>query len=378
MQDSTREFQVFAKPVGPRCNLACDYCYYLEKGSLFSGESNTVMSYGLLEKYIKQHIEATTDQQVSFSWHGGEPILAGIDFFRSMVTLQRNYKPEGKAIINGIQTNGTLLDKEWCRFLSEESFLVGLSIDGPPEMHNAHRQTAGGGETHDLALQGWKLLKQFGISYEILCVINSLNVKYPPEVYRYFRDSGALFITFLPLVERTGGVISDRTVPSEAFGDFLIAVFEEWKANDIGRIKVQVFEEALRTAFHQDHTLCIFKKDCGGVPVVEHNGDFFSCDHYVDHNHLIGNIGDQSLASMLDSSRQGDFGRLKSETLPAYCRDCEVVDMCNGECPRNRFITTPDGEAGLNYLCAGYKKFFSHCRPFTKAVAHLWRQQSSG
>ena len=366
-----REFQIFVKPVGAVCNLSCSYCYYLCKKGLYPEKGSSRMSDDLLKKYIIQQIEATTDDVVMFSWHGGEPLLAGLDFYKKAVAIQKKYNPAGKKIINGIQTNGTLLDETWCRFLSEENFLVGISIDGPEEFHNRYRYDCNGKGSFSRVMRGYELLKKNGVTTEILCVLNSQNVRHPLKVYDFFKGLGAKYLTFLPLVERDPGSasgVSIDSVPAEQFGIFLSEIFDQWVQKDIGRIKIQIFEEASRRAFNQDHTLCIFKVNCGGVPVVEHNGDFYTCDHYVDSDHLIGNINYSSLAEFLDSERQQAFGKLKSETLPRYCRECKFLDMCNGECPKNRFINTPDGEPGLNYMCSGYKIFFEHCQPFIQAL----------
>lgn len=370
-----REFQIFVKPVGAVCNLRCSYCYYLCKKELYSEKESPRMSDDLLAKYIIQQIEATTDEVVMFSWHGGEPLLAGLDFYKKAVAIRKKHNPADKKIINGIQTNGTLLDENWCRFLSEENFLVGISIDGPEEFHNRHRYDSNGKGSFRRVMHGYELLRRYGVTTEILCVLNSQNVAHPLAVYDFFKGIGAEYLTFLPLVERNpesvSGVSID-SVPAEQFGIFLSEIFDQWVQKDIGRIKIQIFEEASRRAFNQDHTLCIFKVNCGGVPVIEHNGDFYSCDHYVDSDHLIGNINHSSLEEFLDSERQQTFGKSKSETLPRYCRECNVLDMCNGECPKNRFINTPDGEPGLNYLCSGYKLFFEHCQPFISSLRTLW------
>ena len=376
--DRQREFQIFVKPAGAKCNLDCSYCYYLEKDELYPGTKKWVMADALLEEYIIQHIGATTSQTVFFSWHGGEPTLAGLDFFRKAVSIQKKHLPSGATLLNGIQTNGTLINDEWCRFFAEENFMVGISIDGPPEMHNLYRVDKQGKGLYSQVLNGYQLLQRYNVTTEILCVLNAMNVNYPLEVYRFFKGLGARFLTFLPLVERqhdspTG--VTPESVPAEAFGRFLVRVFDEWVEHDIGSIKIQVFEEALRTAFNQEHTLCIFKENCGGVPVVEHNGDFYSCDHYTDKEHLLGNIRDHNLAYFLDSPRQRDFGRKKSSTLPEYCIQCPVKNMCNGECPKNRFIKTPAGESGLNYLCSGYRMFFTHCKPFVETVRAAWKNQ---
>ncbi len=375
----SREFQIFVKPAGPQCNLACDYCYYLGKSAWYDAGTKFRMPDEVLELYIRQHIEATTDKVITFSWHGGEPLLAGIDFYRKALAWQHKYCPPGKQIINGMQTNGTLLTEDWCRFMAEHDFVVGISLDGPEALHNQYRKTTSGQGTFASVLKGYDLLVMHGLDPEILCVLNRVNAKYPQEVYGFFRHLGAGYITFIPLVEPLGnkGEVSKRTVNPVDFGRFLCTVFDTWRAGDIGRVKVQLFEEALRTAFQQDHTLCIFKRECGGVPVVEHNGDFFSCDHFVDPVHLLGNITDRPLAEMLDSERQQKFGRAKHESLPLYCRQCEVLDMCNGECPKNRIAFTPDGESGLNYLCAGYRQFFNHCRPFAEAVSKAYGSRNA-
>jgi uncharacterized protein len=378
MSKTEREFQIFAKPVGAVCNLNCTYCYYLIKKEIYPADSSFLMPDDLLEKYVIQHIEATTDDIITFSWHGGEPLMAGIDFYRKAVALQQKYKPEGKILSNGLQTNGTLLNDEWCRFLSENGFTVGVSIDGPAEFHNLNRLARNGRNTSDEVITGFNLLKKYGITPEVLCVVNSANVRFPLEVYNYLKQLGPEYLAFLPLVEKdpdSPSGASENSVPAKEFGIFLGRVFDEWVEKDIGEIKIQVFEEAIRPAFGQDHTLCIFKTDCGGVPVVEHNGDFYSCDHYVNNEHLLGNINDKSLTYFLDSEKQQAFGKAKSLTLPAYCKNCEVLAMCNGECPKNRFIFSPDGEPGLNYLCEGYKYFFNHCRPFVEAISFAWKNQ---
>jgi uncharacterized protein len=374
----SREFQIFVKPVGAACNLRCSYCYYLKKKNLYPKASTFLMSDDILEKYIIQHIEASTEQVIIFSWHGGEPTLAGIDFFRRAIKFQKKYKPAGRTIINGIQTNGTLLNDEWCSFLADENFSVGISIDGPGELHNKHRRISKKEPSLARVLKGYNLLQKHKVNTEILCVLNSHNVKYPLIIYDFFKQMEAGFITFLPLVitaMESPSQVTPDSVSAEEFGQFLIKVFDKWVEEDIGKIKIQIFEEAARTAFNQEHTLCIFKPSCGGVPVVEHNGDFYSCDHYVDNEHFLGNIMNKSIVYFLDSPSQKAFGQAKSITLPKYCFECPVKEMCNGECPKNRFIKTPDGEPGLNYLCQGYKLFFTHCQPFVEALKLTWQNQ---
>jgi uncharacterized protein len=372
MQTDLPDFQIFAKPVGSACNLSCRYCYYLDKSKLYAEKDLKNMSDDILEEYIRQHIEATQGSVILFSWHGGEPTLAGLDFYKKAVAIQKKYNPPGKKIMNGIQTNGTRIEENWCKFLLEEKFVVGISLDGPPELHNFNRLTKGGLSSFQDTMKGYDQLLMTGIDPEILCVVNAENVRFPLDVYRFFRHLGASYVTFIPLVEKLTGsldTVTARSVPARDFGNFLCAIFDEWIQHGIGRIKVQIFEEAIRRAFNQEHTLCIFKPVCGGVPVVEHNGDFYSCDHFVDKEHLIGNIGKTPIAEMLTCERQQSFGLNKVKSLPRYCMKCEVSGMCNGECPKNRFISSPDGEPGLNYLCEGYKIFFKHCRPFVESVA---------
>jgi uncharacterized protein len=374
----SQEFQIFVKPVGADCNLKCKYCYYLDKRKLYPSKYGRLMTDDILEKYIIQHIRASSEGAINFSWHGGEPLLAGIDFFRKAVSLQKKYKPSGSDIINGIQTNGTLLNDEWCRFLAEEKFITGISIDGPCEIHDIFRRTKNNRGTFLMVMRGYELLMKHGIIPEILCVVNAQNVKHPQVLYDFFKGLGARYISFLPLVEKRPDTItgvSRRSVPSHDFGVFLSRIFDEWVEKDIGNLKIQIFEEAIRTAFNQEHTLCIFRENCGGVPVLEHTGDFYPCDHYVDVHNLHGNINTHTLDYLLECQGQKEFGLAKSRTLPRYCIECGVRKMCNGECPRNRFITSPDGEPGLNYLCSGYRYFFNHCLPFIEAVSIAWQYQ---
>lgn len=374
-----REFQVFVKPVGARCNLRCRYCYYIDKEKIITGKKIQLMSDEILEKYIIQHFEASSGTEVFFSWHGGEPTLAGLDFYRKALTFQKKHRPFSYTVYNGIQTNGTLIDREWCEFLADNNFYVGVSIDGYGELHDRFRINKDGRPSFHEAIEGYKLLRKFNVRTEILCVVNSVNVEKPIEVYRFFKELGAQFITFLPLVIRDASKkekVSEMSVTSEKFGVFLCKIFDEWVSEDIGKIKIQIFEEAIRPAFNQEHTLCIFKKICGGVPVVELNGDFYSCDHYVDNEHYIGNISSSSIEQMLSSEKQLYFGLEKLRSLPQYCLECEVRDMCNGECPKNRFNNTPSGESGLNYLCHGYKIFFKHIMPFVQAVSAEWHRRN--
>jgi len=377
MAETPQRFQVFVKPVGPVCNLACRYCYYVGKTGLCADGARPRMTDGLLEEYITQHIKASRSQEIRFSWHGGEPTLLGLEGFRTVVELQRKHLPPGRRIVNGLQTNGTFLDDDWCRFLSAERFAVGLSLDGPAELHDALRVTRSGNPTHQQVSQAFGRLRAHQIDPDILCVVSVLNVGHPARVYRYFRETGARRITFLPLVERQvdqAAGVSAHSVPAEVYGEFLCTIFDEWKVNDIGRVGVQIFDEAARTAQGSESAVCIFRRTCGDIPVVEHNGDFYSCDHYVDAAHRLGSIQDTPLADLLASPEQTAFGRIKASALPQCCKACDVRAMCNGGCPRNRFGSTPDGEAGLNYLCTAYKRFFRHFRAFQAQVAHTARQ----
>jgi uncharacterized protein len=380
MAVASRGFQVFVKPAGAACNLACRYCYYLGKGQPGAEGWPARMPEDLLEDYIAQHITASPDEVIRFSWHGGEPTVLGVDYFRRIVEIQRTHRTAGRTIANGMQTNGTLLDEEWGRFLAAEGFSVGLSLDGPRELHDRYRLTRDGTPSFDATMRGYEILRRHLVPTDILCVVSAANVAHPAEVYGFFREIGASYVTFLPLVEprpdAQGGVSPD-TVPAEAWGDFLCAVFDEWVDRDIGRIKIQIVEEAARTAFGQEHSLCIFRPACGDIPVLERNGDFYSCDHFVDAGHRVGNFRETPLIELLESPAQLAFGLAKSENLPCVCRACEVLMMCNGECPKNRFARAPDGEPGLNYLCAGYKKFFTRVRPFVAEVAAEWRRQNA-
>jgi len=376
---ASREFQVFVKPVGSTCNLDCHYCYYVKKELLYPRGESFRMADDILEEYIVQHIDASPSSVIRFSWHGGEPTVLGLDYFRKIVALQRKHQPAKRRIINGIQTNGTLLDEDWCRFLAAEGFAVGLSLDGPQEMHDRHRVTRSQKPTHDQVMRGYQLLQQHQIHCDILCVVNAHNVQYPIQIYRFFKQIKAQYLSFLPLVELqpdSPAGVSHRTMPAKAWGDFLCVIFDEWVDRDVGRIKVQIFEEAAGTALGQEHALCIFRQTCGDIPVIEHNGDFFSCDHFVDAEHHMGNIQETQLAELLENPTQRAFGQAKLDVLPRYCQACEVRAMCNGECPKNRFCQTPDGEAGLNYLCEGYKRFFTHSQPFISELAALRRQDN--
>ena len=372
MTTALREFQVMTKPLGAICNLDCHYCYYLKKEFLYPKGDDFRMSDEVLERYIVQQIEAAPGSMVNFAWHGGEPTALGLEYFQKIAALQKKHRPEGKKITNGIQTNGTLLNEEWCRFFAAERFAVGLSIDGPRELHDAYRVDKGQKPTHKQVVRAYRMLAEHDVHIDVLCVVHDKNVRQPAQVYRFFKDLGVEFLQFLPLVERENGGVSARTAPAEAFGRFLIAVFDQWLRNDVGKVAIQMFDEAARPLAGMDHSLCIFRETCGDVPVVEHNGDFFSCDHFVEPEYRVGNIAEIHLGDMVESPAQRAFGKAKRDSLPRYCRECEVRAMCNGGCPKDRFIAAPDGEPGLNYLCAGYKSFFLHSRPYLQRMVDLW------
>ena len=341
MIDDLQQFQVFAKPVGAICNLNCHYCYYLNKKQLYSESAKTIMNDQTLEKYIIQHIEAASSKTIVFSWHGGEPTLLGVEYFKKIIYFQQKYRPVNSQIHNGIQTNGTLLNDEWCAFFAKEGFSVGISLDGPEKRHNIYRNNLSGESVFYKIMHGIELLKKHKVFFEILCVVHAKNVIDPLGLYKFFKQTGTRYITFLPLVERSKerlGNITKESVSAEGYGKFLCDIFDEWHAHDIGNVKIQIIEEATRLAFDQDHSLCIFRKICGGVPVIEHNGDFYSCDHYVNPENFIGNINNISFKKMLNSPQQIAFGNAKWDTLPQYCIKCNVREMCNGGCPKNRFI----------------------------------------
>ena len=379
MIKASRGFQVFVKPVGSTCNLECRYCYYLEKKHLYQTGKPLRMSDDILEEYIVQHINASPDSVIRFSWHGGEPTILGLDTFRRIVEIQRKHKPSNQRIVNGMQTNGTLIDEQWCHFLAAEGFSVGLSLDGPQDIHDKYRLTRKGESSFDQTMRGYEMLRDHNVDCDILCVVNAYNVQCPIEVFRFFKNIKATHVSFLPLVQRqpdTESSVTNLTMTAKEWGTFLCTIFDEWLSEDIGKIKVQIFEEAARTAFNQDHSICIFRPTCGDIPVVEHNGDFYCCDHYVDEEHLLGNIRQTPLGKLLENPKQRAFGQAKQVTLPRFCRECDVLAMCNGGCPKYRFIKTPDGETGLNYLCAGYKQFFNHCQPWVNEVAEQWCHQT--
>ncbi|HMQ69319.1 MAG TPA: anaerobic sulfatase maturase [Ignavibacteria bacterium] len=360
-------FHVLAKPTGAICNLDCKYCFFLSKEMLYPG-SRFRMADELLEEYIKQLIESQEINEVSISWQGGEPTLMGLDFFKRSIELANKYRKPGMNILYTMQTNGILIDDEWCRFLKENNFLMGLSIDGTKELHDFYRVDKGGHGTFDKVVKAANLMDLYKVDFNLLTTVHAHNQDFPLEIYRYFRDEmKAKFIQFIPIVERDndtgyqeGNEVTDRTVDSEKWGDFLIKIFDEWVRHDVGEVYVQMFDSALASWYGLEPAMCIFNEKCGKALALEHNGDLYSCDHFVEPKYLLGNIMENSMPELVSSEKQIKFGSDKLDTLPEYCLNCEVRFACHGECPKNRFILTPDGKPGLNYLCAGYKKFFNH------------------
>ncbi len=366
------ECLIMAKPGGPRCNMRCSYCYYLGKESLFPKEP-MLMTYNLLEKYIMEKIEASPGPNTHFEWHGGEPTLLGLGYFRKIIHFQRKYKPEGWTFSNGLQTNGLLLDEEWAEFLAQESFSVGLSLDGPVEFHDRFRKTSNKDPTQAKVVKAFHLLKKHKVFCNILCVLNSANVTEPDKLYDFFRELGVAYIQFLPLVaQEKGGGVSDITARPEVIGNFLCRVFDRWIREDVGRIVIQIIDEALRPIYGVPHALCIHRETCGNVAVLEHDGSFYACDHFVDPEHLIGNLKERKLSDLVADQEMIRFGKIKWNKLPQYCLECEVLSMCNGGCPKDRISKTTDGHDGLNYLCSAYKAYFTHSRPeLIRLAAHM-------
>lgn len=391
---SVPAFHILTKPVGPICNLDCKYCFYLEKEVLYPDTAKWAMPPEVLETYIRQYIEEQHTDHIRFAWQGGEPTLLGVDYFRRVVELQARYA-NGKHIENALQTNGVLLDDAWCQFFAERGFLIGISIDGPRELHDAYRVDKGGQGTHGRVMRGLAALKRHGVEFNTLTTVHRKNGDHPLEVYRFLREHGSGHIQFIPIVERVAqhttqhgmnlvtpdfpeaAMVSPWSVGPRQFGRFLCAIFDEWVRNDVGRTFVQLFDVSLEMWCGMQASLCIFRPTCGGAMAIEHNGDLYSCDHYVYPEHKLGNLMETPLGVMAASPQQVAFGNAKQEALPEYCRACEVRFACNGECPKHRFLKTPDGEPGLNYLCAGYKMFFNHVDPSMRFMAGQLRQQQA-
>jgi uncharacterized protein len=384
-------FTLLAKPTGALCNLACEYCFYLDREQLYPG-SLFHMADEVLEAYIRQLLASQQVPEVSVAWQGGEPMLMGLDFFKRSVDLVKKYKQPFQNVSYTLQTNGTRLDDEWCSFFKEHNFLIGLSLDGPRGMHDAYRVDKGGRGTYDQVKHGWDLLQKHRVKTNILCAVHAENALHPLDVYRFFRDDlQAKFIQFIPIVERLVPVargpqgkhsrhaqkialVSLRSVKPGLYGAFLTTIFDEWVHHDVGTIFVQVFDSALASWCHLPANVCIFQETCGLSLVLEHNGDLYSCDHFVDPSHRLGNILETPMLTLVASSPQRQFGLDKRDRLPASCRQCDVQFACRGECPRNRFIRSPGGEQGLNYLCEGYKLFFHHVDQPMRLMAALLQQ----
>jgi uncharacterized protein len=376
---------VLAKPTGAICNLDCSYCFFLDKELLYPG-SRFRMPDDVLEAYIRQLIESHRSNQVTVAWQGGEPTLMGIDFFQRAIAYQEQYKRPGMTFENTMQTNGTLLDDAWCAFFREHDFLIGISIDGPRHLHDTYRVDKGGKPTFDAVMRGLRLLQKHGVDYNILTTVNRANAAYPLEVYRFLREEArTTWMQFIPVVERLneggltlyqeGTTVTERSVQPEQLGHFLSTIFDDWVRHDVGTVFVQTFEAAVRNWLGLASSgMCVFNATCGHGLALEHNGDLYACDHFVEPNYLVGNIQQDHMLELVGSEQQQQFGRDKLETLPQYCRECDVRFACHGECPKNRFLITPDGEPGLNYLCAGYKAFFHHIDRPVKIIAGLLRR----
>ena len=370
---------VMLKPAGAQCNLACKYCYYLEKNKLYPTAQRHLMSDEMLEQFTREYIEAQTMNQVLFTWHGGEPLLRSIDFYRKALSLQQKYAG-GRCIDNVIQTNGTLLTDEWCEFFAQNHWLVGISIDGPQPDHDHYRLTAAGKPSWKKVMQGIKLLKKHGVEWNAMAVVNAYNANHPLEFYRFFKENGCQFLQFTPIVERLTRhedgrtlasladkneiPLSEASVTPEQWGYFLSAIFDEWVRKDVGKIFVEIFDCTLANWMGISPGICAYSKECGHAGVMEHNGDVYSCDHFVFPEYKLGNIRDHSLIDMLYGEQQQEFSRLKHSSLPRQCKECDMEFACHGECPKNRFMKDKYGDSGLNYLCPGYYHYYQHVAPY--------------
>ena len=370
---------VMLKPAGAHCNLACKYCYYLEKNKLYPTAQRHLMSDEMLEQFTREYIEAQTMSQVLFTWHGGEPLLRSIDFYRKALSLQQKYAG-GRRIDNVIQTNGTLLTDEWCEFFAQNHWLIGISIDGPQPDHDHYRLTAAGKPSWKKVMQGIKLLKKHGVEWNAMAVVNAYNANHPLEFYRFFKENGCQFLQFTPIVERQTRhedgrtlasladkneiPLSEASVTPEQWGYFLCAIFDEWVRKDVGKIFVEIFDCTLANWMGVSPGICAYSKECGHAGVMEHNGDVYSCDHFVFPEYKLGNIRDHSLIDMLYGEQQQEFSRLKHSSLPRQCKECDMEFACHGECPKNRFMKDKYGDSGLNYLCPGYYHYYQHVAPY--------------
>lgn len=370
---------VMLKPAGAHCNLACKYCYYLEKNNLYQNSHRHLMSDEILEQFTREYIEAQTMPQVLFTWHGGEPLMRSIDFYKKALELQKKYA-HGKQIDNVIQTNGTLLTDEWCEFFAQNHWLVGISIDGPQEYHDHYRVTPAGKPSWEKVMQGISLLKKHRVEWNAMAVVNAYNAEHPLEFYHFFRDNGCQYLQFTPIVERLtehedgrtlASLADDREIPladasvtPQQWGNFLCTIFDDWVRHDVGKTFVEIFDCTLANWMGVLPGICAYSKECGHAGVMEHNGDVYSCDHFVFPEYKLGNIREQSLIDMLYGEKQQAFSRLKHTSLPRQCKECDMEFACHGECPKNRFEKDKYGEPGLNYLCQGYYQYYSHVAPY--------------
>lgn len=370
---------VMLKPAGAHCNLACKYCYYLEKNNLYQNSHRHLMTDEMLEQFTREYIEAQTMPQVLFTWHGGEPLMRSIDFYKKALALQKKYA-HGKQIDNVIQTNGTLLTDEWCEFFAKNHWLVGISIDGPQEYHDHYRVTPAGKPSWEKVMQGIQLLKKHRVEWNAMAVVNAYNAEHPLEFYHFFRDNGCQYLQFTPIVERLTEhedgrtlasladdreiPLADASVPPQQWGNFLCTIFDDWVRHDVGKTFVEIFDCTLANWMGVLPGICAYSKECGHAGVMEHNGDVYSCDHFVFPEYKLGNIRDQSLIDMLYGEKQQAFSRLKHTSLPRQCKECDMEFACHGECPKNRFEKDKYGEPGLNYLCQGYYQYYTHVAPY--------------
>ncbi len=383
-RDLPSSFHLLAKPTGAVCNLNCQYCFFLTKEQLYPG-SKFRMTDEMLEEYLRQYLQAQRIPEITIAWQGGEPTLMGLDFFRRSVELAEKHKPARATLQHTMQTNGTKLNDEWCSFFKEHNYLIGLSIDGPPDMHDVYRVDKGGRPSSARVLRGLEYLKKHDVDVNILCTVHAANGDHPREVYRYFRDDlEAQFIQFIAIVERDnetgfqeGDTVTDRSVGAEQYGQFLSSVFDEWVRRDVGSVFVQIFDIALAAWVGAPPALCVFSPTCGTALALEHTGDLYSCDHFVEPDCFLGNITEAPMVELVASEKQRKFGQDKLDTLTRYCQECSVRFVCHGGCPKNRFIETPDGETGLNYLCAGYKAFFIHVDRPMRIMASLLRKNQA-
>lgn len=390
-------FHLLAKPSGSTCNIDCKYCFFLSKEALYPNEKHR-MSEATLEAYIRQLLESHRTPEVTVAWQGGEPTLMGLDFFIKAVAIADRYRRPDQKVKHTFQTNGIALDDEWCAFLKANDFLVGLSVDGPRDIHDANRVTRGGRGTFDLVMEGWQHLRKHGVEFNILCTVNAANQAHGRRVYQFFRDDlGATWIQFIPIVERatpetihianlgwserpkekrllytqTGSLVTERSVSGAQYGQFLVDVFEEWVRHDVGRVYVQLFDVTLE-AYFGSYKLCIHAPTCGNGPALEYNGDLYACDHFVEPRYKLGNIHEVHMLELVGSAGQRKFGQDKRDTLTRQCQQCEVRPLCNGGCPKDRFVDSRDGEPGHNYLCEGLYRFFTHTRPAMQQMGQLY------